>query len=144
MRNAMNMNSETSKKLLRCNLRRPVRAKIQVNSKASARKRIKRRPTAEPQCLLSAPCSRRERGAFEVLIERYRSRLFAVAFRIMRNREGAEELVQQSFQRAFLQLPRFEARSSFGEWLTDIVIHEAYALRTNRTSSLSVPDRVRF
>lgn len=121
-----------------------MRAKIQVNSKASARKRIKRRPTAEPQCLLSAPCSRRERGAFEVLIERYRSWLFAVTFHIIRNREGAEELVQQSFQRAFLQLSRFEARSSFGEWLTDIVTHEAYALRTNQTSSLSVPDRVRF
>jgi hypothetical protein len=117
----------------KCNLRRPVRAKNQAKSKADTKKLLKGRPAAGRYGLLRAPSSRSEGGAFEILMERYRSRLFAVAFHITRDREGAENVVQQSFQRALLQLPRFEARSSFGEWLSDIATREAYTSRTNRT-----------
>jgi RNA polymerase sigma-70 factor (ECF subfamily) len=59
--------------------------------------------------------------------------MLAVAFRITRNREDAEDVVQQSFHKAFMHLGRFQGKSSFSTWLTRIVINEALMrLRRNR------------
>jgi len=63
--------------------------------------------------------------AFEILVERHRRKLFVVALRITRVREDAEDIAQQSFQKAFLHLRRFEGKSSFLTWLTRIAINEA-------------------
>jgi len=51
--------------------------------------------------------------AFEILIERYQRRMLAVARRFARIREDAEDIVQQSFQKAFVHLHKFEGKSSF-------------------------------
>ncbi len=66
--------------------------------------------------------------AFEILIERYQRRILAVARRFSRVREDAEDIVQQSFQKAFVHLHRFEEKSSFSTWLTRIAINEALML----------------
>jgi RNA polymerase sigma-70 factor (ECF subfamily) len=63
--------------------------------------------------------------AFEILIERYQRRILAVARRFTRIREDAEDIVQQSFQKAFVHLHRFQGKSSFFTWLTRIAINEA-------------------
>ena len=63
--------------------------------------------------------------AFEILIERYQRRILAVARRFTRIREDAEDIVQQSFQKAFVYLNRFEGKSRFSTWLTRIAINEA-------------------
>lgn len=55
--------------------------------------------------------------AFRPLVERYSRRLFRLAFRMTGNENEAEELVQESFLRAYRHLSRFEARSNFGTWL---------------------------
>src|SRR5258706_13777805 len=65
------------------------------------------------------------REAFEILVERHRQRIFLVAQRITRRREDAEDVVQQTFQKAFTHLRRFEGRSAFSTWLTRIAITEA-------------------
>ena len=71
--------------------------------------------------------------AFEILVERYRRKIFAVALHFTRIREDAEDIAQQSFQKAFLHLSRFEGKSSFLTWLTRIAINEALMwLRGNR------------
>jgi RNA polymerase sigma-70 factor (ECF subfamily) len=71
--------------------------------------------------------------AFDVLVERHARRILCVAQRVTRSREDAEDVVQQSFQKAFVHLQEFEARSSFSTWLTRIAINEALmCLRTNR------------
>ena len=71
--------------------------------------------------------------AFEILIERYQRRILAVARRFSRVREDAEDIVQQSFQNAFVHLHKFEGKSSFSTWLTRIAINEALMLlRRNR------------
>jgi RNA polymerase sigma-70 factor, ECF subfamily len=67
-------------------------------------------------------------AAFEKLVGRYEARVFRVAQRIARSREDAEDVIQQSFQKAFLHLQRFEGRSSFSTWLTRIVLNEALML----------------
>ena len=66
--------------------------------------------------------------AFEILIERYRVKILAVARRFTRIREDAEDVVQQSLQKAFVHLHRFEGKSSFSTWLTRIAINEALML----------------
>lgn len=55
--------------------------------------------------------------AFRPLVERYSRRLFRLAFRMTGNENEAEELVQETFLRAYRNLGRFEARSNFGTWL---------------------------
>lgn len=63
--------------------------------------------------------------AFEILVERHRRKIFVVALRITRVQEDAEDVTQQSFQKAFIHLRRFEGKSSFLTWLTRIAINEA-------------------
>jgi RNA polymerase sigma-70 factor, ECF subfamily len=55
--------------------------------------------------------------AFRPLVERYSHRLFRLAYRMAGNENDAEELVQETFLRAYRNLARFEARSNFGTWL---------------------------
>lgn len=66
--------------------------------------------------------------AFETLVERYRRRMLAVALRLTRVQEDAEDITQQSFQKAFVHLHTFEGKSSFSTWLTRITVNEALML----------------
>ena len=95
--------------------------------------------TNEPMIIdsaLVAGMKKGEGGAFESLISRYQTRIFAVAFRITRNREDAQDVVQQSFHKAFLHLDTFQGKSSFSTWLTKIAINEALmCVRKNRVRS---------
>ena len=69
--------------------------------------------------------------AFDMLVERYQRRVLAIARRF--SREDAEDIAQQSFQRAFVHLHKFEGKSSFATWLTRIAINEALMwLRSGR------------
>jgi len=64
-------------------------------------------------------------GAFGVLCERHEGMILRVTFRITRNREDAEDAVQDSFMSAFVHLANFYGRSRFGTWLTRIAINSA-------------------
>ncbi len=66
--------------------------------------------------------------AFETLVERYRRRMLTVALRLTRVQEDAEDITQQSFQKAFVHLHTFEGKSSFSTWLTRITVNEALML----------------
>jgi DNA-directed RNA polymerase specialized sigma24 family protein len=63
--------------------------------------------------------------AFEAIVKRHRQRIFGLALRYSRSREDAEDVVQQTFQKAFIHLRGFEGRSSFSTWLTSIAINHA-------------------
>jgi RNA polymerase sigma-70 factor (ECF subfamily) len=55
--------------------------------------------------------------AFRVLVERHSRALFRLAFRMTGNESDAEDVVQESFLRAYRQLGKFDERASFGTWL---------------------------
>jgi RNA polymerase sigma-70 factor (ECF subfamily) len=57
-------------------------------------------------------------------------------------REDAEDIVQQSFQKAFVHLHKFEGKSCFSTWLTQIVINEAlmFLRRGRRRREVSIDD----
>ena len=59
--------------------------------------------------------------AFRVLVERHSRAVFRLAFRMTGNEQDAEDVVQESFFRAYRQLGRFESRANFGTWLYRIV-----------------------
>jgi len=63
--------------------------------------------------------------AFGFLFARHEARMFRVAFNITRDRENARDVVQQSFEKAFLNLGRFHDKAAFATWLTRIVINES-------------------
>src|SRR3569832_1037298 len=55
--------------------------------------------------------------AFRALVDRHSRRVFQLAFRMTGNQQDAEDVVQESFLRAYRQLGRFESRANFGTWL---------------------------
>src|SRR5438067_3195263 len=66
--------------------------------------------------------------AFRALVERHSRSVFRLAFRMTGNEQDAEDVVQESFLRAYRQLSRFEARANFGTWLYRIVANCAVDL----------------
>lgn len=74
--------------------------------------------------------------AFVELCERHAKKMFGVIHRITRNREDAEDALQDSFLRAFVHIREFDGRSSFSTWVTRIAINSALMiLRKKRTYS---------
>jgi RNA polymerase sigma-70 factor (ECF subfamily) len=55
--------------------------------------------------------------AFRVLVERHSRSIYRLAYRMTGRAEDAEDVVQETFVRAYRQLSRFEARSNFATWL---------------------------
>jgi RNA polymerase sigma-70 factor (ECF subfamily) len=98
-------------------------------------------PAAQDSVLVLAAKSGDGR-AFEILIERYQRKILAVARRFSHVREDAEDIVQQSFQKAFVHLHKFKGKSSFSTWLTRIAINEALMLqrRGRRLREVSIDD----
>src|SRR5215469_6994225 len=73
-------------------------------------------------------------SAFGALYERHCSKIYRIAFRILRNRQDAEDAVQRCFQHAFTNLRRFREGSTFSTWVTRIAINEALMLVRQRRS----------
>lgn len=55
--------------------------------------------------------------AFRVLVDRYGRYLFRVAYRMTGNEQDAEDVVQESFLRAFRNLGSYDGRAAFASWL---------------------------
>jgi RNA polymerase sigma-70 factor, ECF subfamily len=72
--------------------------------------------------------------AFRTLVERHSRRAFQLAYRMTGNEQDAEDVVQESFIRAYRQLGRFEARAHFGTWLHRIVANCSVDLIRSRRS----------
>jgi RNA polymerase sigma-70 factor (ECF subfamily) len=75
-----------------------------------------------------------DKDTFRLLVERHSQTIFRVAFRIMENEQDAEEVVQETFLRAYRALDRFESRSNFGTWIYRIALNRCYDLLAQRKS----------
>lgn len=62
-----------------------------------------------------------EKRAYAELVDRHKDKAMTLAMRMLKNREDAEEALQDAFVRAFHALPRFEWKSSFSTWFYRIV-----------------------
>ena len=89
------------------------------------------RAWSEEQLITAAKSGRR--APFGELCERHMKQVLRVTRRIMRNREDAEDAVQDCLLSAFVHLKDFDGRSQFASWLTRIAINAALMnLRKNR------------
>ena len=61
--------------------------------------------------------------AFRSLVERHSRLVFRVAYRMTGNEADAEDVVQNTFLRAYQQLGRFESRANFGTWVYRIAVN---------------------
>jgi RNA polymerase sigma-70 factor (ECF subfamily) len=77
--------------------------------------------------------------AFNDLLQLQAESLLRTAYRITRNREDAEDALQDSFLKAFLHFEQFDGRSSFSTWLTRIAINSALMVVRKRRSALGLP-----
>jgi RNA polymerase sigma factor (sigma-70 family) len=96
--------------------------------------------TLATESQLVAAAKRGEDRAFELLFQHHRDSLFWATYRIMKQREDAEDAVQDSMLRAFLHIREFDGRSKFGTWLTRIAINSALMILRKKRSALEVAD----
>jgi RNA polymerase sigma-70 factor, ECF subfamily len=79
--------------------------------------------------------------AYRLLVERYQDRALTLSTRILRNRQEAEETVQDAFVRAYRSLDRYRGEAKFGTWFYRIVYNLCLTALRNRKHA---PERVDF
>ena len=70
-------------------------------------------------------CRAGDVAAFEPLVEKYRQRVWRLAYNLLRDREEAWDVAQEAFIRAYQALPSFRGQSAFYTWLYRIVMNVA-------------------
>ena len=81
--------------------------------------------------------------AFTRLVERYERKIYRLAKHITQNDEDAEDVLQESFMKAYSNLDSFQGQSKFYTWLVRIAVNEALMKlrkrKSDRTVSLDEP-----
>jgi RNA polymerase sigma-70 factor (ECF subfamily) len=75
---------------------------------------------------------RRDAAAFRRIMRQHNTRLYRIARSILRDDCAAEDVVQETYLKAFSQLGSFRGESSLGTWLARIVINHALGSRRQR------------
>ncbi len=73
--------------------------------------------------VLVRAAQRGDMAAFEELVARHRDKIYARAYSMMRNEEEAIDLSQEAWVKGWQRLRQFQGESSFGTWMTRIVIN---------------------
>lgn len=101
------------------------------------------KPTKLDDLALVELALQRDQGAFALLLEKYRSALIAHILKYVSVIEDAEDICQRSFEKAFMNIGRYNAQYAFSTWLYNIAQNEAIDhLRRSRAtiSSVSISD----
>jgi RNA polymerase sigma factor (sigma-70 family) len=73
-----------------------------------------------------------EKELYEVIMRKYNQRLYRIARSIIKNESEIEDVLQETYIKAFIHLNQFEGRSQFSTWLTRILINQANACLLKR------------
>ncbi len=82
-----------------------------------------------------------DRDAFRVLVDRHSRSIFRVIYRMTGNQQDTEELVQETFLRAYKSLDRFELRANFGTWLYRIAVNRPLDFLSARKTHMQTKDK---
>lgn len=93
----------------------------------------------KPESELVAQAKAGSSEAFEELVNRYERRIFRLAMRLTGNTEDAEDVLQETFLKAFEHLPDFRQDSRFYTWLVRIAVNEGLMKLRKRRSDRSEP-----
>jgi len=91
--------------------------------------------TGTKEASLVATAKSGETAALDTLYRAHAENLFRTVHRLTRNRDDAEDAVQDSFLRAFLRLNSFDERSTFYTWLTRIGVNSALMILRQKRNS---------
>ena len=97
----------------------------------------------EDEHLLVSAAKGGDVSAFEELVNRYERKIFRLTMNITRNREDAEDAMQDAFMKAYSHLDRFQEESRFYTWLVRIAANEALMrLRKRRPNQVSLDEPI--
>ncbi len=112
--------------------RRSYKGASDSRSRPSAGRHRNSRPT------LPSSASHQSRGIVDTLQDMFlasRPKFVSIAYSILRNKEDAEDAVQDAVLSAYVHLRNFEGRSAFTTWFTRIVLNAALMILRKRTNS---------
>ena len=84
-------------------------------------------------------CQRGEMAAFEELVNRYREKVYGLAYGMARNEPDAQDIRQETFVRAWQSIDRFRGQSAFYTWLYRIATNLAIDMMRKKSRGLTVP-----
>jgi len=90
--------------------------------------------SASPEWILIQQAVAGKSDSQNALFAAYSSRLYRTAFAVLRNKEDAEDALQDALCNAHIHLRSFQGRSSFATWLTRIVLNSALMIRRRQNS----------
>jgi RNA polymerase sigma-70 factor, ECF subfamily len=97
----------------------------------------------EDEHLLVASAKAGDATAFEELVNRYERKIFRLTMNITRNREDAEDAMQDAFMKAYSHLDSFQEDSRFYTWLVRIAANEGLMrLRKRRPNQVSLDEPI--
>lgn len=84
-----------------------------------------------------------DRSEFAKLVEKFSSKIYRLALKILNNEEDAEDVLQETFIKAMKALPKFEGRSSLATWLYRIAVNESLmVIRKKRPGMVSTDEEM--
>ena len=92
----------------------------------------------ENEATLVAEAKEGSAEAFTVLVNQYERNIFHLALNITSNKEDAEDVLQESFLKAYTNLGRFQGNSRFYTWLVRIAVNESLMKLRKRRSDRQV------
>jgi RNA polymerase sigma-70 factor (ECF subfamily) len=85
-----------------------------------------------------------DRGAFEELVQLYKDKIYHLAYRMLGNRQEAEDAVQETFLRVYLNLDRYDEMQKFSTWIfrigTNLCIDRLRKKKPNYSLDAELPE----
>ena len=75
--------------------------------------------------ILLEQCKKNKPAAFKEIYDRFSKAMFNTSMRIVNNRDEAEDILQESFVKAFKDMTRFVSADAFGSWLKKVVVNHS-------------------
>jgi len=97
-------------------------------------------PDAVADTELIAMILQGQKDLYTIIVRRYNQRLYRIGMSIINDDAEIEDVMQAAYLKAYENLEKFEARSSFSTWLTRILINESLLRLKKRKKSIHIND----
>jgi RNA polymerase sigma-70 factor (ECF subfamily) len=95
----------------------------------------------EFECELVSRVRSGNQDAFRELVEQYQAKVFSIIYRILRNRQDAEDTAQVVFFKVYFALKDFDSRCLLLSWICKIAINECYTHLRRRRVRMAFEER---
>jgi RNA polymerase sigma-70 factor (ECF subfamily) len=100
-------------------------------------------PAVDDEMSLVTAAQAGDLGAFEQLMRRYEPKIFRLAQQMTGNEADAEDVLQETFLKAFSKLDQFQRNSRFYTWLVRIALNESFMrLRKRKNNVISLDQEI--